>query len=92
MFNKTLVIGRNTTGTKETFDNGFKLTGKEIGVRYSTDNELAKRMLEVITFTEKQYNDYIENASIAGEKLYTTKACAESIYKYFDFVIKNENK
>ena len=40
MANGCVVLGRNTAGTKEQFDNGVKMTGKEIGVRFIDDNEM----------------------------------------------------
>lgn len=49
MFNGTIVIGKNTGGTKEQFDNGFKLNGKEIAYRYMTNNELISLLLKLDT-------------------------------------------
>lgn len=48
MFNGCLVIGRNTGGTKEQFDNGLNLQGCEIGLRFETEDELANRMLSIV--------------------------------------------
>ena len=36
MYNDCIVIGRDSAGTKEQFDNGLALTGKEIGLRFTT--------------------------------------------------------
>lgn len=44
MLNSCLVIGRNTAGTKEQFDNGLLITGKEIGLRFETMEELVQLM------------------------------------------------
>ena len=44
MYNHCLVIGRNTAGTKEQFDNGLDQTGEEIGLRFDSDLELKTLM------------------------------------------------
>lgn len=49
MFNGTIVIGKNTGGTKEQFDNGVKLNGKEIAYRYMSDKELISLLLKLDT-------------------------------------------
>lgn len=48
MLNSCLVIGRNTAGTKEQFDNGLQLTGEEIGLRFETTEELVDRMEDAL--------------------------------------------
>lgn len=48
MLNSCLVIGRNTAGTKEQFDNGLLLTGEEIGLRFETTEELVDRMEDAL--------------------------------------------
>lgn len=57
MFNGTIVIGKNTGGTKEQFDNGVKLNRKEIAYRYISDNELISQLLKLDT--ENDYNKLI---------------------------------
>jgi len=47
MLNHCLVIGRNTSGTKEQFDVGLEQTGKEIGLRFTTIDEMARLMYYV---------------------------------------------
>lgn len=47
MFNGTIVIGRNTGGTKEQFDNGLEFSGEEIAYRYITDDELVTLLLKL---------------------------------------------
>ena len=61
MLNKTLVIGRDTAGTKEQFDNGLAYTGKEIGIRFSSNKELQDAMCSVATEIIK-YNEMIKAA------------------------------
>ena len=42
-----LVIGRDTTGSREQMDNGVRLTGEEIALRFGTEAQLADRLQEV---------------------------------------------
>lgn len=49
MLNKTIVIGKNSGGTKEQFDNGIEWTGKEIGIRYKTKEDLVQAMRICLT-------------------------------------------
>lgn len=49
MFQGCLVIGHDTGGTHEQFDNGLEYTGAEIGLRYKTTDELARLLTQIIT-------------------------------------------
>lgn len=49
MLNSCLVIGRNSAGMKEQFDNGLQISGKEIGLRYNTQEELIERLGQVLS-------------------------------------------
>lgn len=89
MFNGCLVIGRNTAGTKEQFDLGLEQTGKEIGLRFSTDNELIRCLIKVATFNlcdmkERAYKVVISN--------YTIEKSTEQLLRYYDFVINDYKK
>lgn len=44
MLNRCPVVGRDSTGTKEQFDKGLEFTGKEIGYRFHTIEELVEAM------------------------------------------------
>ncbi|MBR2630318.1 MAG: glycosyltransferase family 4 protein [Bacteroidaceae bacterium] len=48
MLNGCIVIGRNTAGTKEQFDKGLESSGSEIGLRYTTKDELLDLMCYVM--------------------------------------------
>lgn len=83
MFNECLVIGRDNAGTKEQFDNGLELTGKEIALRYNTQEELVQRMLYTTKMGESKYNEYCCRAFYVVNKLYTNEGCANTIYEFF---------
>ncbi len=79
MFNDCLVIGRNTGGTKEQFDNGLAITGEEIGLRYEGNDELANLLLEVGENTPESFNEYRGRARQTVLKLYTIEKSAEQV-------------
>ena len=62
MYNGAIVIGRDNAGTKEQFDNGLSFSGREIGLRYSTTNELIRLMIEVDTKGKAYYRDMLISA------------------------------
>lgn len=86
MFNKCLVIGNNTAGTKEQFDNGRNITGEEIGIRYNSNKELSDILIG-ITKNPDSYKDYIERAEIAVRKLYSTDTHINNIFKLYKNIL-----
>lgn len=92
MLNRTLLIGRNTTGTKEQFDLGLKQTGKEIGLRFSNKAELVKAMIYAVE------NDTTEMRELAYKVVcdnYTIKRCVKETENFYYMVLddfKRNNK
>ena len=84
MFNGTLVIGRNTGGTKEQFDNGLQLIGREIGVRYESLSELICKL--------KEYDDVSDRNIQMIRDAQNTVCClydkALQARKVFDFYLE----
>lgn len=87
MFNKCLVIGNNNTGTKEQFDNGVKITGQEIGLRFNNSEELSDTMFSVSSNGRNYYNHLIENAYQTVNQLYTVSNNGMAIYNYYRSII-----
>lgn len=83
MFNECLVIGHNTGGTKEQFDNGHRFTSKEIGLRFSNTEELSDRLNEADTMQSSVYEEYIHNALDTVNSLYSTESYIENICKFY---------
>lgn len=84
MVNKTIVIGRNTGGTKEQFDNGLKITGQEIALRCEDINDMTQHMLNVCKNGQSYYSDMISSAYMVVRNQYTIEHNAdqlETIYK-----------
>lgn len=84
MLNGCPVIGRDTAGTKEQFDNGVKYTGKEIGIRYTTHQELVKAIQYAM------HNDLTEMCQRAKDTvshLYTVERNIKNIEAFYKKVI-----
>lgn len=91
MFNSCLVIGHNTGGLKEQFDNGRQITGEEIGLRYDTIRQLTCRLIEVANNSPETYIDMIKRAFSVVNKLYSTEACVENVFNLYKKIL-NERK
>lgn len=87
MLNRTLVIGRNTAGTKEQMDNACKKIGYDVTLRFLSVEELSDRLLETISMSEERYFDLTEKAYQAVSNLYTTERNAREIYDYYKLVL-----
>ena len=88
MFNDCLVIGKDTGGTKEQFDNGVAITGLEIGLRYKNCTELANLLSIVEQTPSKEYDVYRERARQTVSELYTTEKCAEKVYNLYESIMR----
>lgn len=89
MYNHCLVIGRNTGGTKEQFDNGLSLTGSEIGIRFDEDGQLPHILLEE---ENKDREEMISRAYRTVMQLYTVKGNAEAVLAYYRRILYNQRK
>lgn len=90
MLNGCLVIGRNTTGTKEQFDNGLLLTGDEIGIRFEGNEDLNEKMHIAASLPKEKYGEYTKRAKTVVEHLYTPQKCADDIYDFFKYIIEQQ--
>lgn len=88
MFNQCLVIGHDTEGTKEQFDNGLALTGKEIGLRYSNVENLSKCLVEAELMAPTLYREYTHNALYTVNSLYSNEVYIENIYQLYQSILK----
>lgn len=88
MFCGCLTIGNDVAGTKEQFDNGKQLTGGEIGLRYTTQEQLVQHMSNITkaaqnsTFTQT-YEPMILRAQKVIARLYTTEQNAQQVYQFY---------
>lgn len=82
-----LVIGRNTGGTKEQFDNGLELTGQEIGLRFETVEELKHHMADIINKGIESYNKMIQAAFTTVNTLYTIEEYRERVLDFYKKIL-----
>lgn len=87
MFNGAIVIGKNTGGTKEQFDNGLTLTGSEIGFRYNNDNELIELLVKSEHMANDVYKNIIVNAQNVVCELYDMQTQSEKILNFYKNII-----
>lgn len=91
MLNKCLVIGRNTGGTKEQFDNGVHETNSEIGLRFSNIVELSDCIQQVTNGTIDTLN-IINNAYRVVTSKYSIENNIDKLYKLYLSVFNNAHK
>lgn len=83
MFNHCPVIGRDTAGTKEQFDNGVSFTGKEIGFRFSDEKGLISALEQVCSLSSEDYRDLVENAYRSVKHLYNLQRHIEEVNSFY---------
>lgn len=88
MFNKCLVIGKDTGGTKEQFDNGKKMHNKEIAMRFINEKQLTSHLMEVELKNYSYYAETIQKAYESVLKKYSIEHNANLIERLYEFVIK----
>lgn len=87
MYNNCLVIGRDTAGTKEQFDNGLALTGQEIALRFTTNEQLTRHLLDVEHNGQAYYADMIARAFTTVNHLYTLDEDARQVKQFYNKVL-----
>lgn len=88
MLNHCLTIGRDTAGTKEQYDNGLALCGKEIGLRYNTTQELAAHMRDVASSPSSMvYAEMKENASQVVKQLYGKETYVAGVISFYQEIL-----
>ena len=86
-----LVIGNaEAEGLREQFDNGLKITGKEIGLRYSGNNELVEALNLVMKNGIQYYYPTIELAHQVVYDLYSIDRNVNETIAFYNFII-NDN-
>ena len=88
MFNKTVVIGKNTSGTREQFDNLDEYVGKKISLRCQTEVELVERMFEVENLSSELRFEIVEKSFEVVNSLYSNETSASQVYEYYKTVLK----
>jgi len=82
-----LCIGHDTGGTKEQFDNGLKLTGAEIGLRYTTESQLVSLLRQVAEREENSFSDMKSRARRTVMQLYSVEQSVEQVIKLYNSML-----
>lgn len=90
MLNGCLVIGNDTAGTKEQFDNGLAFCGEEIGIRYRGVDQLVQRVEEICSNPESLNRDLVKRAQSAVFQLYSVDKNVEKICKLYEEIINGK--
>ena len=91
MLNGCLVVGHNTGGTKEQFDNGVELSGKEIGLRYDTEGQLTDHLCKIAGSQQQVFQETIATAADVVSRLYSVEVSVNNVYNYYIEILNNEN-
>lgn len=92
MYNNCLVVGRNTGGTKEQFDNGLCLQGEDIGLRFLTQDELTNHLQSIERNGLSHYSEMLNRAFDTVNKLYTNEVNLSSLLSFYKKVLDNKSK
>lgn len=87
MFNGTIVIGKNTGGTKEQMDNGKENTKSEIAFRYINLQKLTDLLFKAQNLTYESYMNVAQKAQKVVCELYDKEQQSKKIYKYYTEII-----
>lgn len=88
MFNGCLVIGRDTAGTKEQFDNGLAYYGHEIGLRFSTEDELSHLLVKVSNADKNEFEEMIQDGQNTVTSLYSVEKHVEDVWEYYHEILR----
>lgn len=86
MLQACLVVGRDTAGTREQFENGLRETGGEIGLRFSTEQELVA-CLQCLE-EDCDFLGIRKRAFEVANKLYTVRANVCQVLDFYNSILK----
>ncbi|MBO5382227.1 MAG: glycosyltransferase [Bacteroides sp.] len=90
MFNGALVVGRNTGGTKEQFDNGEKKCGQNIGLRFTTTEECSQCLISIYDKGINAFNEMILKGQQTAVSLYSNEAYVKNVSNFYSKVLSNQ--
>jgi glycosyltransferase involved in cell wall biosynthesis len=85
-----IAVGHNTAGTQEQFDNGLRLCGTEIGLRYNDEEELLSALLRVHNMQEQEQKSLRGNAFRCVSSLYTDRAYTDSVLAFYKYILNEK--
>ena len=91
MLNGCLVIAHDTTGMKEQLDNGIKVSGGEIALRYNGVEQLETLLQEILITGLPEKDAMIRRAFLTVNQLYTSELHINKVYEYYEEIIRKGN-
>jgi glycosyltransferase involved in cell wall biosynthesis len=88
MFNGCLVIGKDTGGTKEQFDNGLEMWKQEIGIRYTENKELVLAIEQICKNGIEPYLDTINKAQKTVVEMYSLERNTQKLIDVYHEILK----
>lgn len=82
-----VVIGRNSAGTEEQFNNGVEHTGNEIGFRFSSAEELAKVLSTISEMSPEELNQYVKRGQSTILEYYSISKSAFRIFEFYKEIL-----
>lgn len=91
MFAGCLVIGRDTGGTHEQFDNAREMLGHDVGLRYNTVEQLTQQLLIASSMPQEAYDSYVNDAFRVVNDLYTNEQNIERIFAFYNQILHTDS-
>lgn len=89
MFSGALVIGRDTRGTKEQFDNGLALSGQEIALRYNTPDELIDLLCRLTDEGITPYLTMAKTGQAVATQLYSVESHIKTVCQFYNDILQH---
>lgn len=89
MLNKCLVIGKNTGGTKEQFDNLFQISHKNLFIRYESEKDLLNGLYQVRDMDINEYISIVEDARKYVTNLYSIENSSSQVINFYNTILKS---
>lgn len=84
MANGCPVIGRDTAGTKEQFDIGLEMSGAEIGLRFTNDEDCLRAMLYVVNHP---VDEMCQRARVTILQCYTVERMLKELLAFYKMIM-----
>lgn len=90
MFEGCLVVGHDTGGIKEQFDNGLIYCGEEIGYRYNTLEELIQHLVHLHGALSSELDRIRKNAFDVVNALYSMEKNCEQTFEFYTQILNSD--
>lgn len=87
MFCGCLVVGHDTAGIKEQFDIGKEICGREIGLRYDTQEQLVQHLMDITINPIDKFESTILVGKQVAIQLYSIEQHTQQVYNFYDKII-----